>query len=111
MTKESAMMPVSIDPRPMVLDEFLPLIGLALDVDCAPRAVTVTLIEAYPSRHPATNGRPGFLLIFRSAPDTFLVAGSYVMQRGAFGPAAIDIAPVAPMPGAAPGHYYQAVFN
>jgi hypothetical protein len=33
------------------------------------------------------------------------------MRRNGFGPALINIAPIAPTPGAAPGRYYQAVFN
>jgi hypothetical protein len=102
---------MQLTPRPMTLEEFSPLVGLTLEADCAPRAVPMVLIEASPSRHPGLDDRRPFTLIFRSAPNAFLVAGTYAMRRNGFGPALINIAPIAPTPGAAPGRYYQAVFN
>ena len=105
------MITTQLAPRPMTLDEFLPLVGMTLKVDCAPNVVPLTLVEASPSRHPGLDDRPPFALIFRSAPNAFLVAGTYAMQCSGFGPALIDIAPIAAIPGATPGHYYQAVFN
>jgi hypothetical protein len=95
----------------MLLDEFEPLVGRQLLVDCDPRSATLTLTEAYPLRQAAFGDRQPFMLIFRSEPEVVLVSGSYVMRCGLFGPASIHILPVAPTLGGPPGNYYQAVFN
>lgn len=101
----------TIVPRPMVLEEFTPLVGRAFDVDCTPAAVAIILVEASPSRHPGPTDRPAFSLLFRSGPDIMLVSGIYTMRNQSFGPDAIHIAPVQPPFGAEPGYYYEAIFN
>jgi len=98
-------------PRPMVLDEFLSLVGKGFVADCAPRPVELTLVEASPDRHGGLPDRPPFILVFRSAPDALLVSGSYAMRAEGFGPDLIYISEMAPPAGAAEGRYYQAVFN
>lgn len=98
-------------PRRMTLDEFTPLIGREFEADCAPKVALLTLVEARPARWIADPERPGFVLLFRSSPAILLIGASYVMRCGSFGPDTIGIEPVIAAPGAAPGHYYEAVFN
>ena len=98
-------------PRPMSIDEFVPLVGRAFQVDCTPNTVTITLTDATLMRATPGAANPSFSLIFRSAPEVLLVSGTYAMQSGRFGPAAIHLAPVVSPLGSAPGYTYQAVFN
>lgn len=98
-------------PRPIHLGELTPLVGSTLMAECEPRAVPLELLEATPLTNHARLDRPPFILIFRSPPDAQLVAGTYVMSGKGFGPDLIDIAQVVTPNTAAPGHYYQAVFN
>lgn len=100
-------------PRTMILDEFLPLRGRAFQLDCDPKVATVTLVEATPLPQCAPDSaiRPPFSLIFHSPADMLLVDGTYAMRCEDFGPDLIFITPVIARPGAAPGYYYQAVFN
>ena len=98
-------------PRPMVLEEFTPLVGKAIRVDCAPRGVDITLVEATAMADRGATPRPPFILIFHSDPRVKLVNGSYPMRSGAFGPALVYIEDVIPPFNAQPGHYYQAIFN
>jgi hypothetical protein len=97
--------------RPMLLEEFLPLVGKTLLADCEPRPAELILVEASAARFGGQPDRPPFTLIFRSSPAAFLVSGSYAMRAGEFGPALIYISEIAPPAGSPPGHYYQAVFN
>jgi len=98
-------------PRPMYLSEFIPLIGQALSVDCAPRSVELMLVEASPLRHGGQGQRPPFILIFTSTPAVLLMAGTYVMRGDGFGPASIYISPISAPGGSDAAHHYQAVFN
>ncbi len=98
-------------PRPIHLSELAPLVGQTLVADCEPKSVLLELVEASPLVNHAKLDRPPFILIFRSAPDAQLVAGTYVMRGKGFGPDLIDIAQTVTPNTAAPGHYYQAVFN
>ncbi|THD34763.1 MAG: hypothetical protein E7773_13955 [Sphingomonas sp.] len=98
-------------PRQIKIEEFLPLVDKTFEVHCDPRNVHLTLIKAIPGRQRAFDDRPPFTLIFHSTPDILLVDGLYVMKSAGFGPDSIFIAPTVAAPGAAPGYYYQAVFN
>ncbi|MDB5678683.1 hypothetical protein [Sphingomonas bacterium] len=98
-------------PRQIKIEEFLPLVGQTFEVHCDPKNVLLKLVEATPGRQRAFDDRPPFTLIFHSSPDILLVDGLYVMKSGKFGPDTIYIAPTIAQPGAAPGYYYQAVFN
>jgi hypothetical protein len=98
-------------PRQIKIEEFLPLIGQVFDVKCDPKNVSLTLTEATPGRQRAFDDRPPFTLIFHSSPNILLVDGLYVMTCGGFGPDSVFIVPTIAHPGAAPGYYYQAVFN
>lgn len=98
-------------PRPIHLSELTPLVGKTLRAECDPQPVPLELVEASPLANHARLDRPPFILIFRSAPDAVLTAGSYVMRGEGFGPDLIDIAQTVTPNTAAPGHYYQAVFN
>lgn len=98
-------------PRQIPIEEFLPLVGQQFELDCDPKNVPVTLIEARPGRHRAFDDRPPYMLLFTSTPDILLADGLYVVKCGSFGPDTIFISSMLPPPGAAPGYYYQAVFN
>lgn len=95
----------------MVLDEFVALVGCEFEADCTPQVARLTLIEANPSRWVVDESRPGFVLLFRSVPEVLLVGAAYAMRCGRFGPVPIYIEPVMAAHGAAPGRYYEAVFN
>lgn len=98
-------------PRPMVLEEFLPLLGKDFRADCNPGEVPLQLTEAYPLRDQNLTTRPPFMLIFRSPKEAMLIDGVYTMSCGGWGPELIQIMQIiAPHDGEA-GHYYQAVFN
>ncbi|WP_423605578.1 DUF6916 family protein [Sphingomonas sp. MS122] len=98
-------------PRPMVLEEFTPLVGKAIRVDCAPKSVDITLMEATALADRGAAPRPPFILIFHSDPKVRLVSGTYALRSGSFGPALVYLEDVVPPMNALPGHYYQAVFN
>ena len=102
---------LDIVPRPMILDEFTPLIGRRFVADCDPAEIELTLTEASPLKDRGITDRPPFILIFHTPPEVMLVEGSYVMRCSKWGPDRISIWPtVAPFQ-AKPGYYYQAVFN
>lgn len=98
-------------PRPIAIEEFLPLVGSALHAECEPRSVMLELISVTPLVNHARLDRAPFILVLRSAPDAVLVSASYVLRATGFGPDVVDIIQIAPLPSGAPGHYYQAVFN
>lgn len=98
-------------PRPIHIDEFLPLVGRTLDADCDPRSVALELVSATPTVNHAKLERLPFILILRAAPETVLVSGTYVFSGHGFGPDVIDIIQIAAPASGAPGNYYQAVFN
>lgn len=98
-------------PRQIKIEEFLPLVGQAFEVDCEPRTALLTLVEATPGRQRAFDDRPPFTLIFHSTPEVLLMDGLYTMKSAGFGPDSIFLIPTVATPGAAPGYYYQAVFN
>lgn len=105
------MTPNDIAPRPMVLDEFTPLVGKRFVADCDPTDVEITLIEASPLRDHGMAERPPFILIFHTPPEYMLGDGTYVLKCGKWGPDIISIwSTLAPV-GGEPGYYYQAVFN
>lgn len=98
-------------PRSISIDEFIPLLGRVLSADCDPRSVDLHLVEATPLVNHARIDRPPFILILRSSPDARLVSGGYVLRGNGFGPDLVDIMQIARPAAAAPGHYYQALFN
>jgi hypothetical protein len=97
--------------RPMILEEFTPLLGRVFTADCEPNSVELTLVEAYPLRASLSNIRPPFMLIFHTPPEIFLVDGMYVLRCGDWGPDRIAISPTITPPDSEPGQYYQAAFN
>lgn len=97
--------------RPMILEEFTPLLGRIFTADCEPNSVELTLVEAYPIRVSLSTIRPPFMLIFHTPPEIFLVDGIYVLRCGGWGPDRIAISPTIAAPDSEPGQYYQAVFN
>lgn len=97
--------------RPMILDEFTPLLGRVFTADCEPKSVKLTLVEAYPLRASLTTIRPPFILIFYTPPEVLLVDGIYALRCGSWGPDHISIGSTLAPPEADAGHYYQAVFN
>jgi hypothetical protein len=100
------------EPRSMVLTEFADLVGQPFRVDTSPEELEIDLVEAKPLRDQRMADRPPFLLVFRSAPDAMLLAGTYVMKARGFGPDLIYISPTVAPPGDRSGHhFYQAVFN
>jgi hypothetical protein len=101
----------NIAPRPMTLDEFLPLVGQVLLADCSPKPAELKLVEARPLPNRGFVQRPPFQLILRSAPEILLVAGIYAIRCGEWGPELIYIEQMAPLGFTETGHFYQAVFN
>lgn len=97
--------------RPMLLEEFVPLIGHVFAADCEPNTVEVRLVEANPLRPNAIAPRPPFILIFYTPPEVFLVEGSYILRCGKWGPDRISISPTIAPPDGDAGYYFQAVFN
>ena len=57
---------IEIPFRPMVLDEFLPLVGRNFMADCEPNSIEIRLVEATPLKHHAGTTRPPFILIFQA---------------------------------------------
>jgi hypothetical protein len=105
------MIDTEVTLRPMILEEFTPLIGRVFTADCEPNSAELTLVEAYPLRVNLSNMRPPFMLIFHTPPEIFLVDGMYVLRCGDWGPDRISISPTIAAPDSEPGQYYQAVFN
>lgn len=101
----------AILPRPMVLEEFTPLVGRAFTADCEPRSVDLELVEASALRPNALSARPPFILVFRSGVDAMLADGGYILRCGGWGPDIIYLLSLTPPADAPPGFYYQAVFN
>ncbi len=97
--------------RPMLLEEFTPLIGRVFTADCEPKAVEITLVEAYPLRQSRMDLRPPFMLIFHTPVEVFLVEGTYTLRCGRWGPDRISIWHTMTPPDGESGQYYQAVFN
>lgn len=98
-------------PRPMTVDDFVPLVGQDFILDCEPAEISIRLVEAKPLRD-LGGGRPPFILVFKSPPTAMLIDGIYTMRCGQFGPAAIGIGSLVAPVDAEPGHYYyQSVFN
>jgi len=97
--------------RPMVLEEFLPLVGKQFIAHCEPDEVAIQLIEASPLRDQGVTQRPPFILIFHTPPTAMLVDGSYVLRCGKWGPDRISIWSTLAPARSEPGYYYQAVFN
>jgi hypothetical protein len=95
----------------MRLEEFSPHLNRTFVAECTPADVQLRLVEAYPLKDRGGTDRPPFILIFHSDPMTFLLDGIYVLRAEGFDPASIHIVLTGAAPGAAPGHYYQAVFN
>jgi hypothetical protein len=102
---------MSIAPRPMTMDEFLPLVGQVLLADCNPKPAELKLVEARPLLDRGLATRPPFQLIFQSAPEILLVAGIYAMRCGEWGPELIYVEQMASLGFTEAGHFYQAVFN
>lgn len=98
-------------PRPMLLEEFTPFVGKLMRLDCEPRNVDITLIEASPLKEQGLTMRPPFILIFHSDAKVQLAPGIYTMRSGNFGPDLVYLESVSAPFNAAPGNYYQAVFN
>ena len=44
-------------PRPIAIDEFMPLVGQDLKVDCTPREVELTVVDVYPFKAQVLEGR------------------------------------------------------
>ena len=102
---------MSIAPRLMTMDEFLPLVGQVLLADCNPKPAELKLVEARPLLDRGLAPRPPFQLIFRSSPEILLVAGIYAMRCGEWGPELIYVEQMASLGFTEAGHFYQAVFN
>lgn len=98
-------------PGVLTIDHFAPLVGKDFTADCDPKAAILNLVEAAPLTDRGVVARPPFILVFFTPPETRLLAGSYHMQCGNFGPAQIYIEDMVPPPGSEAGYYYQAVFN
>lgn len=100
-------------PRPIYLEEFLPLKGHRFVVHCDPKAAHLDLVDI--RQRPSVPGaqRQAFTLVFRSAPDVLLVPGLYQMRTDGFGPDVIYIEQTGRPAdaGVDTGRYYQAVFN
>ena len=96
--------------RAIAIDEFAPMVGQTMLADCNPRPAELVLVALHPY-HRRMSARVPFTLIFRSAADEQLVAGMYPLRGGEFGPDIVYLEPTMPPQDAAPGNYYQAVFN
>lgn len=97
--------------RPMVLEEFAPLVGELFTADCEPANIEIRLVEASPLRDHSMAPRPPFILIFYTPPDYMLGDGNYILRCGNWGPDRISILSTTRPPDGEAGYYYQAVFN
>lgn len=100
-----------IATRPMVLDEFTPLVGKLFVADCEPADIEIRLVEASPLRDHSATARPPFILIFYTPPEYMLGDGSYILRCANWGPDRISIWSTSKPMNADEGYYYQAVFN
>lgn len=98
-------------PRPMLLEEFTPLVGKLMRVDSEPTGVDITLVEATALKDQDIGLRPPFVLLFHSDEAVRLAPGIYAMRSGSFGPDLIYLEATFPPANAPAGNYYQAVFN
>lgn len=98
-------------PRPIALDEFMPMVGQNLLADCNPNPVEIKLVSAKPMPNLSGVERHPFILMFRTPPEVLLVAGIYAMKCGEWGPDLIYIERTMSPDPKDPGYYYQAVFN
>ena len=98
-------------PRPMAIDEFMPMVGQTLLANCNPQPVEIKLVEAAPLPNLAKLERHPFILIFHTPPEIQLLAGVYAMKCGEWGPDLIYIEEMVAPDLKQPGHFYQAVFN
>jgi len=102
----------TLQHRPMYIEEFAPLLGQILYADCNPKPAPLKLVDVRPLPAHAVIERLPFILTFHSAPEVFLVTGSYALRCGEFGPVMVHITPtLAPLRDKLPGQYYEAVFN
>lgn len=101
----------TILPRPMVLEEFSPLVGKMFLAHCVPEPVEIMLIDAKPSRVHNVDARPPFSLTFYTGPDVLLEDGIYALRCGDFGPDLVHFSSLVAPQGSQAGHYYQAIFN
>ena len=97
--------------RPMVLEEFEPLVGKSFIADCESAHIEIKLVEASALRDHSRTPRPPFILIFHTPPEYMLGDGSYILRCGKWGPDRISIWSTIAPANAEPGYYYQAVFN
>lgn len=97
--------------RPMVLEEFAPLVGALFIADCEPADIEIRLVEASPLRDHSMAPRPPFILIFYTPPEYLLGDGTYTLRCGNWGPDRVTIWSTNAQPNAEAGYYYQAVFN
>ncbi len=100
-----------IAPRPMVLEEFVPLVGRRFVAKCEPAEVEITLVEASPLKDHGIADRPPFILVFHTPPEVMLTDGNYILRCGKWGPDLISILSLISPARSEPGFYYQAVFN
>ena len=98
-------------PRPMVLEEFTPLVGRSFTAHCDPQPVNLMLIEASPLRPNGVSEQPPFILIFHTPPEAMLIEGNYTMKCGNWGPDVIYLFPTTASAKGTAGYYYQAIFN
>jgi len=98
-------------PRPIALDEFMPMVGQTLLADCSPTPVEIKLVSATPLPNLSGVERHPFLLIFRTPPEVLLLTGIYAMKCGEWGPDLIYIEETMSPDPKDDGHFYQATFN
>jgi hypothetical protein len=98
-------------PRPIALDEFMPMVGQTLLADCSPKPVEIKLVSAKPLPNLSGVERHPFILMFRTPPEVLLVAGIYAMKCGEWGPDLVYIEQTMSPDPKDDGHFYQAVFN
>jgi hypothetical protein len=98
-------------PRPIALDEFMPMVGQTLLADCSPAPVEIKLVSAKPLPNLSGVERHPFLLIFRTPPEVLLITGIYAMKCGEWGPDLVYIERTMSPDPKDDGHFYQATFN
>jgi len=99
-----------VSTRAIVIDEFVPMVGLTILADCDPCVAELVLVAVHPHDR-QVSARVSFTLVFRSVPGIQLLAGMYRLRCRNFGPDIVYIEPMIPPREAARGNYYQAVFN
>lgn len=90
-------------------DDFAPWVGRKVRVGTVPEPVEITLSRIQ-DRHPIRgfDVRVPFSLLFESAPEVYLIDGTYEFDCGKGGPHAICITQLQPM---ADRRLYEAVFS